>query len=1191
MRPNPRRVLRTAGVAAIACASLMTYAQPVSWTTIVNNGATIPGTTAKFNSYNQPAISSSGMVVFRARGKVPTGGGGGGAAPAAGGEDNTIQGVFLRDMSGIGPVTSLATRGDVVPGPNNTMYNGTLATFTEFPSSPRIDAIASYVVTRGQSMPVYTYLAADGVTETRVGTSGVYASLGGGLQVGASLLGAVKEVQPDTSYALSFPQFSVPDMPAGTRFDVFPGSPTIDGTKVVFKGNFTDPGDWVGKTGDYFRDLVADGGKSPTTLIASTSTLIPNQPSGGAVRFGATAAPSAANGYAAFTGWDNEDAPTMGGIYRAPLVAGPSLQTLIGIGDQVPGEPEGATFTNFGEGLSMSEDGRYVAAWGTWGTETTSKLLICPTDGNKDLIAYCIATYPAGHTVAVPVHQGIFVADANTGRVIAIAKTGQDGITDLTYWTYSGAPPGVGGSEDDDREPPRWRSSAFAALASRAGTLYGWAAAPSHFQVAFKAARNGVDGIYIRKGDISAPLETAVETLLSTGQTIDPAAPAGSIVTAVGIERDGFRHENLAITVSMLYETVDTSLGWAGLYLAHVASLGPRAAAVDLASSPNPSNPGQTVTITATISGPGGAGNGSVSFFDGAVAIAGCGDIALSGGGTASCSTSALEEGTHSITAQYSGNAMYDPSNSGVLYQLVLPKPTPTVSLATSLNPSTLGQQVTFTASVSGTAGTATGSLDFRVDAAPISGCSAVALASGMAACSTTEMVLGTHSISAAYGGDANYKPATSDDLAQTVHAAVVPTNFALASAGGVASASSTYNSRFPPASLIDGERSGLLWAYGGGWSDATLGVYPDWVQVQFRGRKTIDHVVVFSLQDNYLSGVVPSDSLTFGNYGAIDFTVQAWSGSSWVVLGAVTGNNLVKRTVNFPAYTTDRIRVNVTASKTMFTRLVEIEAWGNLSESGTVAAMALRSSANPSTEGQSVTFSATVSGSAGTPTGTVAFVDAGVAITGCGALPLSGGVASCSSAALAAGVHQISVAYAGDATYLAGASPALTQTVIAGGAETNVALASAGTIASASSTYNSRYPVSSLIDGDLSGALWGYSGGWNDATLLEFPDWVQLQFSGTKTIHRVVVVSLQDDYFLGSDPADDLTFDYYGAVAFQVQALVGSSWVTLANITGNTLVKRAVTFTPVATNRLRVVVTSAKGAYTRLVEIEAWGH
>ena len=57
---------------------------------------------------------------------------------------------------------------------------------------------------------------------------------------------------------------------------------------------------------------------------------------------------------------------------------------------------------------------------------------------------------------------------------------------------------------------------------------------------------------------------------------------------------------------------------------------------------------------------------------------------------------------------------------------------------------------------------------------------------------------------------------------------------------------------------------------------------------------------------------------------------MQGWNGASWVTLGSVAGNNLVKRTVNFAATTTDRIRVIVTGALRNYSRITEIEAWGN---------------------------------------------------------------------------------------------------------------------------------------------------------------------------------------------------------------------------------------------------------------------
>jgi hypothetical protein len=85
-------------------------------------------------------------------------------------------------------------------------------------------------------------------------------------------------------------------------------------------------------------------------------------------------------------------------------------------------------------------------------------------------------------------------------------------------------------------------------------------------------------------------------------------------------------------------------------------------------------------------------------------------------------------------------------------------KATTTTTLVSSLNPSTWGQSVTFTATVSGFS--PTGTVGFTANGTPISGCSAVTLSSSFAAaCSTSTVPAGTNAIVATYSGDANNNP------------------------------------------------------------------------------------------------------------------------------------------------------------------------------------------------------------------------------------------------------------------------------------------------------------------------------------------------------------------------------------------------------------------------------------------------
>lgn len=85
------------------------------------------------------------------------------------------------------------------------------------------------------------------------------------------------------------------------------------------------------------------------------------------------------------------------------------------------------------------------------------------------------------------------------------------------------------------------------------------------------------------------------------------------------------------------------------------------ATATIVTSSPNPSAPGTSVTLQATVTPtPPGTPTGDVTFKDGSTTL---GTASLTGG-TASLNTSALTSGPHTITAIYNGDANYGASTS-----------------------------------------------------------------------------------------------------------------------------------------------------------------------------------------------------------------------------------------------------------------------------------------------------------------------------------------------------------------------------------------------------------------------------------------------------------------------------------------------------------------------------------------------
>lgn len=555
-RIDTRSVVLATVVAASAVAATAALAPgpaplKLAWQVVVNNATAVPGSAKLFNSYNQPAVNEAGLVAFRARSKGP----------------QRESGIYARQLPA-GPVRTIANLKATVPAPNNTLYPvpdggvDRLATFIEFPSTPRLAMAANAVATRGNHRPVWT---PPGAEDERAGTTGVYVDFDADdaaspLVTGASKLGA------------SFTHFAVPGAAWGTPFDVFPGAPAVtdDGT-IAFKGNFTEAG--VAKTGVYYRVPTAarDYGAGPTQLIANTDTPIPGLPVGLAKRFGAfgSTSPLSAGGEAAvFVGVDDEANPRAGGIYLAPLdplkdPATPTVLTrLVGIGARVPGLT-GPNFTRVGEGLAF--DGRFVAFWGAWGRGTRTVRLTCPDMGNAERVAFCKSTAsgstfdPATGTwfqdVSVPINQGVFVLDTFTGRLVPVAQTPRD-FDDFLFWTFSGRAPGA--TDEDDGEPARWRGTAYVAVAQGA--------------VAFKAASGPLAGVYLLRAGARALDVVADTTMPGTwfdARAVDSTG-APLPVTEVGLVADGFRGRFLALAVRMGIEEGEEGDSWAGLYVAEL---------------------------------------------------------------------------------------------------------------------------------------------------------------------------------------------------------------------------------------------------------------------------------------------------------------------------------------------------------------------------------------------------------------------------------------------------------------------------------------------------------------------------------------------------------------------------------------------------------------------------------------------
>ena len=183
-----------------------------------------------------------------------------------------------------------------------------------------------------------------------------------------------------------------------------------------------------------------------------------------------------------------------------------------------------------------------------------------------------------------------------------------------------------------------------------------------------------------------------------------------------------------------------------------------------LTSVPNPSALGQAVTLTAVVIPTfNGTPTGTVTFYDGTTSL---GTVVLNLG-AAKLVKSTLVAGTHSLTGSYSGDAVFQPSTSPVVTQVVK-QGLATVTLGSSPNPSYVNQTVVFTATVGGVKGIIpTGSVNFKQGAVVLS---TVPLVNGNALYSTAFGSSGTKSITAVYSGDPNYLGKTSKVLKQEVN-------------------------------------------------------------------------------------------------------------------------------------------------------------------------------------------------------------------------------------------------------------------------------------------------------------------------------------------------------------------------------------------------------------------------------------
>jgi hypothetical protein len=187
-----------------------------------------------------------------------------------------------------------------------------------------------------------------------------------------------------------------------------------------------------------------------------------------------------------------------------------------------------------------------------------------------------------------------------------------------------------------------------------------------------------------------------------------------------------------------------------------------------ITSSLNPSLFGKSITFNASLipSFPGHLppASGNVQFNEGAARL---GSGAPDASGAATFATTALNTGTHAVSASYPGDSNYIPRSFPALSQLVNKAGT-SATVTPSVVAAVLGDAITFSSlATSATSGIPTGTmllLDGTTTIATLS-----LDASGAALFNLSSLTAGSHSLKASYSGDQNYLASTSAVFPETV--------------------------------------------------------------------------------------------------------------------------------------------------------------------------------------------------------------------------------------------------------------------------------------------------------------------------------------------------------------------------------------------------------------------------------------